>query len=234
MSILSTPLNNAQRDAKAQGLDELSRAELFEVAAAMFGYMQYRLMKPNLLRLEALIRRADAAVVLHEENARQRAQRLLAANGCNKPVARQYVQIVAAHLAALPIGRIYRDDGAFLMYHLDPVVPDLFLSALVTNPSVAREHRKIKGQCTECVPDVVEEWGADLWRAPDHYRVLIQSLLCPRGADGQADDQEYLRTNSVAYFQKLDRAVLSIHPEFEEVRAEAIRSHGGRGGDPIL
>lgn len=232
-SFLSSALYYAHRDAKAQGLDLLSRAELLEVAAALFGYDQYRLMKPVMPRIESLLSAAGAAAILDEEGGRLRAYRLLKANNCPTAPARQFATLVATHLQAALAGKVYKNDGAFLTDHLDPYVTAHFLDALVENPEVARAHQKVRQRCDSVRVQDVDEYESP-WSKLDFYRVQVLADIFPGGTHpGGEDGMEYLNSSTVALYRKLDRAVLSTHPEFDAVRAEAIRSHGGRGGDVI-
>lgn len=232
-SFLSTPVYLAHLQAQSEGLSFLSRSECLEIAAALFYYEQYRLMKPMIEGLEAVLKRPNSAVIFAENFATRRAVRLLSENGAPRNAAPRYVALLAEHLASLAPGRTYTNEGDFWVDHLDPYISRHFLSELEVNPVVREAHDKVRAQC-----QIVEEVDVDdlsiVWQSREAWDVWVAVAIYARRADGQPDvTGEYLLAQSVASYQKLDRAVISIYPQFSPANASANRYHAGMGGEPI-
>lgn len=232
-SFLSTPVVYARQQAQDQGLTFLSHAKYVEVAAALFGYEQYRLMKPQLIGLWHAIQRPNSAVIYAESAAVWRCRQLLAGEGAPAGVAEQYVSLLIRNLAGVIPGRSYLNEGQFWEDHLDPYITEHFLSQLELDPDVARVHDKVRAPCR--IVEVEDVDNEDyVWASHHTWRVWVMAGIYAIRPDGQPDrGGEYLLANFAAAYPKLDRAVVSAPPTLLRVSANANRYHAGMGGEPI-
>ena len=234
-NFLSTPVLSAQQKAKTLGIPVLSRSQYLEVAASLFGYKQYKLMKPSLPGIENALKRAEAALILDVGSANRRAVQLMGDDHASFKDAKQNVELLVDELRSLPAGPLYMSEDDFYLDHVQPFYEAHFLSQLNTNPQLSAEHDKVREHCSR-----VEYQDSDfikpVWVSREVWEVSLGvSIEAPKRTGTHNESDEYLLAWCEAQFQKLDRAIVSTRIHFLDARAQATRFYNTTSfGERIL
>ncbi|MDD2108741.1 hypothetical protein NP554_21835 [Pseudomonas asiatica] len=232
-TFLSTPIHKAHTQAKRLGLDPLSKSQLLEVAASLFGYETYRVLADRADSLRETLARNDVGVFLDEYAAKHRTVSLLHANGLPTTSARRYVELMVDCIRQSITAPVFMNEGSFFDEHLDPYLEPFFLEQLSENDEMLAVHAKVNVLCefVECI----ETYSiTDIWKSREKWLVDCMVEILPRGKDGKPyGGGEYLLSQAQVAYAKIDRAVVSVRPDFAPANAQAKRFHAGMGGEHI-
>ncbi|AUF95479.1 hypothetical protein CXQ80_06345 [Pseudomonas sp. 02C 26] len=232
-NFLSTPVYKTQAKAADLGLEKLSRTQLFEVAASLFGYETNRILALRAGYLRETLARTDVGVFLDDYAAIRRAASLLHANDLPTTSARRYVEMMVDFIRQSIAAPVFMNEGLFLDEHLEPHIEPFFLEQLYENDEMLAAHAKVNVLCefVECIETYPL---SDIWKSRREWLVDCRVEILPKGKDGKSfGGGEYLLSQSQVAYAKLDRAIVSVHPRFAPAGAQAKRFHAGMGGEHI-
>lgn len=203
----------------------LSRAQLFELIAASFGYHQYKEMLPNNEEIEAAVVKNDAIVILDNRLIYNRALDLLGSK--EKEAAAVVMHEVVKQLSASMPGNCYPDESTFIDKYVEPSIRDCIDSGNFA--SVLREQEKISATCTHFSVDCVEFPDLNDKRY-SQWSGEVMGQLCQTDAKGQPEkNEDQVLFNAGVTFEKLDRCILARDFDMR-VGATAIRPDPSAGG----
>lgn len=219
---LSAPAFHAHKLLKAAGCP-LSRAQIFDVYAAMFAYHNHGEMDRDRDTIEYALNQ-EAYVVLSTESAMQR----MAKSGCAQMPASQlysFAQIMLEQLRPVLPPKSFSDENQFFRWFTGTVLRQ----AVLESDLVQQEQVKVADYC-----DVFELSDADvpplLDERGDYWTFNVLGSLYHKLPSGEpAKDADQIATNSNVIFAKFGRVLLAPYPTIS-TGAGAWRPHPSMGG----
>lgn len=227
MSFLSSPAFAAQSALKAQSIT-ISRSQVFEVIAALFGYHNFSEMLADNETLEFhLVHDSPRTLVILQGDLGYRRAADILKDQVNSEQLVQIVNVIAHHTLQMFPGRSFLSDDQFIDLYLTPAVRHFIFHD--SNHSVLAAQDKAGAFCDFFVRDDID-FPAIMDERSAFWSGSLGAMLYRTNADGSpAISENQVVTGSKIVFPKIGRVLLSKNFEIR-TDATAFTPHAAMGG----